>query len=357
MRFMALVTIGAIGALSTIASANEARRPGVDIRPTSSAVQAARPCPAGYHTDGLGRCVRNPVRHNHQWHYQPPHAGPGAPSNAPIPHAARGPSHAPAAPAHAPATAPVPAAPPPPTAGEPISPVEGEPAGPPGPKILETGYEVLPTAEAEKPGYGLYSYAILTSQSERSSAFLEQVFTNIRSIGGIAATPIQTNIFYIPIQADKQGVLETIVKPSVSANLVARDFVQKFYDFKIAQGILDHLCSKPPKFMQDVCAGDLSGGPYILTYPHPIGKDVEVAPPYLFFDLTNLNERAFAELIASFKARVKGDLNDDTRLISFRLKVLSITLTAADWINPVRAAVADIIHSDTPSPTKRSRSP
>ena len=326
--------IGVIGALPTTGSANATAHPRADIQPVSSVVQPVEPCPDGYHRDASEHCVRSRYR---QRPHQTPQAAPALPPRVGSPHVPAAPSRPQAAPAAAPVS--------PPTA-TPHPASEGAPLVPHAPRILETGYELLPTAEAEKPGYGLYSYAILTSPSERSATFLAQIFTNIRSIQGTAAKAEQVNIFYIPIRADKQTAFSSLSRSSNNSEMVAKVFAPEFYDFKMAQGILDHLCSTPPPFMHDVCAGDLSGGPYILTYPGPVSKYQEVPPPYLFFDLTNLNERAFAELIAAFKARVKGDLDNNTRLISFRLRILSIALTAADWINPVRAAVADIIHSD-----------
>jgi hypothetical protein len=216
---------------------------------------------------------------------------------------------------------------------------------------------VLPNANAETVGYGLYSYAILTSKSERSSAFLEQIFTNVRNIQQTAAKRNQVNIFYIPIQSSKAMSAKSLLASTTHLKKPEKDitktFMDEFYDLTLAQQILDHLCSRPPDFMQTMCGGDLSGGPYILTYPMPASEYDPIPPPYLFFDLTNLNAKTFGEIIAAFKERVrKDDVSDNLRLISLRLRVLSVVLTAADWINPVGAAVADIIHSEKPSAAK-----
>ena len=68
-------------------------------------------------------------------------------------------------------------------------------------------------------------------------------------------------------------------------------------------------------------------------------------PPYLFIDLSNVHERAFGEFIAAYKEQVKrNDFSDLERIDTFRLRVLSIILTAADWVGPIKGAVADTVH-------------
>jgi hypothetical protein len=91
----------------------------------------------------------------------------------------------------------------------------GSPFGPGGPgppqpsvgrlNVLLTGYSQLPQLGKEEAGYGLYSYAVLTSDSDKSSAFLGEVFKSIPAIEDTAAQRIQLNIFYIPIKEAKSG--------------------------------------------------------------------------------------------------------------------------------------------------------
>jgi hypothetical protein len=62
-------------------------------------------------------------------------------------------------------------------------------------------------------------------------------------------------------------------------------------------------------------------------------------------DLSSVHERAFVEFIAAYKAQVKRpDYTDLGRVDNLRLHLLSIVLTAADWVDPIKGAIADILH-------------
>jgi len=41
----------------------------------------------------------------------------------------------------------------------------------------------------------------------------------------------------------------------------------------------------------------------------------------------------------------RDDISDQARIRTLRLMILDIALTAADWVNPVEKAIADIVHS------------
>jgi hypothetical protein len=41
--------------------------------------------------------------------------------------------------------------------------------------------------------------------------------------------------------------------------------------------------------------------------------------------------------------------SDQAKIDTFRLTLLNITLTFADWVQPISAAVADIIHQANPN--------
>ncbi len=70
---------------------------------------------------------------------------------------------------------------------------------------IEIGYSQLPELGKEEAGYGLYSYAVLSSNSDRSAAFLAEVFKSIPSIQETAAKRAQLNIFYVPIKKEKSN--------------------------------------------------------------------------------------------------------------------------------------------------------
>lgn len=123
-------------------------------------------------------------------------------------------------------------------------------------------------------------------------------------------------------------------------------YAKHFYDYTMSRALLDHLCVSPAEEIKAACESDLSRGPYIFAYAKPASKVTPVPPPFLFMDLSDVHERAFPEFIAGFRAEVKReDITDGAKIKTLRLKVLNIVLTTADWLVPVRKAVADIVYS------------
>lgn len=58
-----------------------------------------------------------------------------------------------------------------------------------------------------------------------------------------------------------------------------------------------------------------------------------------------MHERAFGNFIAAYKQQVKrADYTDRERVNTLRLRLLSIVLTAADGVEPIRVSIADILH-------------
>lgn len=215
------------------------------------------------------------------------------------------------------------------------------------PRILETGYSHLTEFGKETPGYGLYSYAILPSGSDRATRFLAEVFREIPAIGDTSAKPSQLNIFYVPLRKEKEADLTTM-RETLGHDAAKRgaEYTKSFYDYRMARGLLNHICNPPDPSVLDLCNGDLSRGPYIFTYASPASHIEPVPPPYLFVDLSDVHERAFGEFLAAFQAQVKrDDITDQARIQTLRLRVLNIALTAADWVGPVQKAVADIARS------------
>jgi hypothetical protein len=213
--------------------------------------------------------------------------------------------------------------------------------------ILATGYSQLAEIGKEETGYGLYSYAILSSHSARSSAFLAEVFKSIPSIEDTPAKRAQLNIFYLPAKKDAADAFADSVKTlgDDAAKLGAK-YSDSFYDYKMARAILLHLCNPPVPAMSEVCAGDMSRGPYIFTYAKPASSLEPVRAPLLFADLSDVDPRAFGELVSAFKAQVKReDISDGARINTLRLRLLQIALKAGDLVSPVRKAIGDIIHT------------
>lgn len=217
---------------------------------------------------------------------------------------------------------------------------------PPHRAILETGYDQLKGLGKEAAGYGLYSYALVAAASPRSAAFLGEILKSISSIDDTAAARDQVNIFYIPTKNGKVADLAALVELSQDDQTkLAVRYSEAMYDYKMARALLNHLCNPPGKVMTSFCKSPMSGGPYILAEARPISSLEPVPPPFLFVDLSDINPRAYPELISAFRAVVKQeDVTDDAKLHSLRLKVLNLVLTAADWTTKVKRSVVDIVH-------------
>ena len=136
------------------------------------------------------------------------------------------------------------------------------------------------------------------------------------------------------------------------------DVPSLIYDLQLARLVLDHVCSGKLRNLDAVCKGDMSQGPYLFTYGSKIGSAAELGPPYLMADLSNVHEGAFPTIVAAFKTQIKeGPLGSDEKLADLRLTILNITLTAGDLINPIKAAIADILHYDKTGPDTAGEKP
>jgi len=210
------------------------------------------------------------------------------------------------------------------------------------PSILATAYDFLYLPGAEAKGYGLYSYVILPRASERGVAFLRDIVGNFPSVANVPAQKNRINILYIPTKASSRDSVAFGAEVDAAA---IRKFVYEKYDYAMAQRLLFHLCDKPAPAVAQLCQNDLSGGPYLLTYATKISDLTPLPPPFLFVDLTNVHPRAFPLLVSAYASQVKRpDFADGQRLDDLSLTIANIAFTAADWVQPVRAAVADIIH-------------
>jgi hypothetical protein len=217
-------------------------------------------------------------------------------------------------------------------------------------RILETGYSQLPELGKEEDGYGLYSYAVLTSNSDRSAAFLTEVFTTIPSIQETPAKRAQLNIFYVPTKKEKSDDFANAVESSgTDVKKLGATFAASLYDYKVGRAILNHICNPPADRMRDLCEGDMSRGPYIFTYEKPASDMEPVPPPFLFVDLSDIHPGAFPEFVSAFRAQVKReDIQDGAKIDTVRLGLLQLVLKASDWLPQMQKAVADIVRSVGP---------
>jgi len=213
-------------------------------------------------------------------------------------------------------------------------------------RIFETGYSLLSELGKEDEGYGLYSYAIFPSNTRRAEIFLTQLFKEIPSVSQTSARRSQLNIFYVPLQKERERDFATLMQSSsTNAEKMGADYSKSFYDYRMARALLNHVCNPPADSIRQLCEDDLSRGPYIFTYASPASSMNSVPPPFLFVDLSNVHAQAFAEFIDAFRTQVKrDDITDQARIQTLRLTILNVALTAADWVNPVQKAIAGIVH-------------
>jgi hypothetical protein len=209
--------------------------------------------------------------------------------------------------------------------------------------ILASVYDYLYKAGTERPSYGLYSYVLFPGHSPRAEHFLEGLFKTTSYVAVSLIDLENLNVIYLPTRADQLRSLQ--LKLTEGSAPSAGLFATQFYDYNFAQKLLAQICAVPADEIHDLCATDLSHGPYVFTYVRPASTLSPVPPPYLFLDLSNVHIRAFGEFIAAYKAQVKRiDYSDRERIDTLRLRVLNIVLTAADWIAPTKSAIADILH-------------
>jgi hypothetical protein len=198
----------------------------------------------------------------------------------------------------------------------------------------------------EARGYGLYSYAILPSETKRGEIFLAELFKQVPSTSKFDLDRSQLNIFYVPTKRGSERDLATLTQASgPNWEKVGAEYSRSFYDYGMARALLDHFCQPSADAGSQSCNGSLSHGPYIFTYASPTSV-MNPAPQPFLVDLSDIHEQAFAELIDAFMTQVKrDDITDRAKIRTLRLAILNVALTAADWVSPVEKALADIVHS------------
>ena len=206
-----------------------------------------------------------------------------------------------------------------------------------------TVYGFLHGSGAEEPNYGLYSYALFPVHSLRAEHFLKELFKSTGAASESVIDRAHLNLIYLPTKVDQLVILWRYTSRGLAPPVAS--FANRVYDYALASGLLAQICVEPAERLRELCAGDLSRGPYLFSYARPASTLFPIPPPYLFVDLSDVHERAFGEFISAYKAQVKRtDITDLKRIETMRLRLLSIVLTAADWVNPIKTAVAEIVH-------------
>ena len=201
-------------------------------------------------------------------------------------------------------------------------------------EVLASVYDYLYRPSIERPGYALYSYLLLPGQSSRGESLLREIFSTSSFVGLEGIRADQLNIVYLPTRAAEIQRLLPVV--SAGAAPSAAEFSRKFYDYALARAVLTRICAAATEKTQSVCEGDLSLGPYIFTFLQPVTVVERVPAPFLLLDLSNVHERAFGEFVSAYKEQVRQpQFSDRHRIDTFRLRLLSVVLTSADWVKPL----------------------
>ncbi len=208
--------------------------------------------------------------------------------------------------------------------------------------ILTSVYDYFFSAGTERQDYGLYSYVLFPVRSPRAEHFLEELFRTTDYVVNDLIDLKHLNVIYLPTEAVNLAYLTSKIQDGAAPP--AAPFVTSLYNYPLSRKLLAQFCTAPAEVIRDLCATDLSRGPYLFTYARPVRNLSPVPPPYLVLDLSDVHIRAFGEFIAAYKAQVKRpDYSDRERIDVLRLRVLNIVLTAADWIAPTKSAIADIL--------------
>jgi len=163
-------------------------------------------------------------------------------------------------------------------------------------------YDYLSKIGQERTGHGLYSYVLFPVHSPRAESFLEALFKTTNYVVGLKIERDYLNVIYLPMQADKVSTLVPMIHDGAAPPVSL--FAAEFYDYALAQTLLAHVCAAPAEGIRDLCATDLSRGPYLFTYARPASTLSPVPPPYLVLDLSGVHIRAFGEFITAYKEQV-----------------------------------------------------
>lgn len=208
----------------------------------------------------------------------------------------------------------------------------GRPA--PTSEVLASVYDYLYRPAIERPTYALYSYLLLPGESSRGQRLLQEIFSTTSFVGLDGIRMDQLNVVYIPTRAAELQSLLTVVSKG-DAPKPSR-FAKEAYDYALARTLLTRICAAITVKTQSACNGDLSLGPYIFTFLQPVSGLEKMPAPFLLLDLSNVHERAFGEFVAAYKEQVRQtQFSDRQRIDTFRLRLLSVVLTSADWLKPL----------------------
>ena len=189
-----------------------------------------------------------------------------------------------------------------------------------------TGYQLLPSDEPEAPGYGLYSYVLLShrpSESEKSAykAFL-RAFLGLPTSASLAKylPKSRINITYIPVTR-QVNILESV---PVEKQL---DLMLEIYDYGRATALLTRFPDK------------VNAGPTIASVLKPLSGDPD-PHPVLLQDLSRAQPNLMDAYVTKFVRQVaQRDFATARTLPSFELKLRDLLEVTAVGLGMSKDAV------------------
>jgi hypothetical protein len=206
--------------------------------------------------------------------------------------------------------------------------------------VDQRGVEDLLDEQDGQPGFGLYTHVLLARPDERGRALIDAVRTIRWDPARMAPDDIaRTNLFAIPV-ADEIDAVFASQEGAEAGNALIEASV---YDYARAEDLLFRFCRAADDPAPPFCAGRLRG-PYLLSHADLLLDAEAVTPPYLLVDLSDVHPGAFGEMVQAVMAQVMlEDFTSREKIDTLHLQFLTIVLTAADWVDPIRKSIAEII--------------
>jgi hypothetical protein len=213
------------------------------------------------------------------------------------------------------------------------------------PEIRDTVFEFLDKDKPEDKNFGLFTYVLFVAPNVRNAAFFEALAEST-PIGGRykAQTKPYLHIFYVPVHNRIQATNYIENQPPDSPALGSIRGHHSYYDFPFSSDLRVRYCASPTNLNTARCPRS-GQGPYLLTTTQPLSRLDTVPSPTLLLDLSNVHEKAFGEFIRGIKEQVMSpDFTDRRKVETLRLRLLSVILTAADVVVPIKKGVESILH-------------
>lgn len=191
------------------------------------------------------------------------------------------------------------------------------------------------TRNREDGGYGRYTYVLFPGDGggncDRCKALLTAFSETGTPPGPVNQYRDAYNVFEVPVQPGRRDEARGAAG-NVSVPL-------KWYDFAMANALATSACLHYGEASQKFC-GTLQQGPYLVTYPRPVGSGDNLPAPYLIVNLSDLDARVFPLIIRRMKEEVAvADLRDESRIRYTWARTVSLILMTSDVLDKTTPAL------------------